>query len=84
VPLRVRCAVAPRCRGTLRLRTRAKKPRTLAQGPFTLANGATKTFRPKLTKSGRTALRRSRRILARAEIDLGTGGVLRSDVTLRR
>jgi len=83
--LPVRCAATVACRGRLRVLTRARRPRVLASAAVDVAAGQTRTIRPALTRAGRRALRRGkRRVRAVAVLDLGAGGAIRRDVTLRR
>lgn len=76
----IACTAPAGCRGTLRLRNGR---RLLASAPVRVAAGKTATVRPKLTKAGRRALRRGKRLRARAELSLGAAGVIARTVTLR-
>ena len=73
------CTAAGGCRGTLRV---LNGRRLLASARVNVASGRA-TLRPKLTKAGRSALRRGKRVRAVAQLNLGAAGVVSRNVTLR-
>jgi hypothetical protein len=84
VSVPVSCALTVACRGTLQIRSRGSRPRVLATRKVSVAAGQASSLKLTLTATGRRLLRRGRRVAAVAQLDLGTGGVVSRNVTLRR
>jgi hypothetical protein len=84
VPLR--CAAATRCTGRIRLLTRggqaAQAAATLGGARFTIGAGQSKAVRVRLTRRGRTMLRRANRVRVVVAV-ASRGEVTRRTVTLR-
>ena len=85
VKVKVRCTAGAgtRCRGTLRLRTRAKKPRLLASKKMNVAGGKKATITIKLSKKARKRLKK-KSTKVRVEIDLGALGKTSKNMKLKR
>lgn len=83
VEVRVACTGASRCRGTVRLRTRGRRPALLASSPFAVNAGRTKAIRLALSRRSRRRLA-GRRTEVRAEIDLGRAGRVAKNLVLVR
>jgi type 1 fimbria pilin len=85
VAIPISCGATVTCRGSVRLTTRARRARPLSSRlQVTVPAGATRTVRVRLSGSGRSLLRRRASAPARFVLDLGTGGIVTRDVTLRR
>jgi hypothetical protein len=89
VKVRLRCPAA--AKGTLRLRTsgrhrvggKTRKKRMLGRRSFSLASGMAKTFRVKLSKTGRRIVRKDRRLRARATLSARRGAATTARTTSR-
>jgi hypothetical protein len=84
VPVRVTCAAATPCVGTLKLRTRGKRSRLLGTAQVSVAAGQARTIRAKLSSAGRRVVRAKRSTPAQAVLDLGTVGRITQNLTIRR
>ncbi len=82
--VRLACGAAAPCRGSLRLLRRSGEGGALGRGRVALAAGARGTVAVTLTPAGRSAARRSRRLLALAVVDLGAGSPVRLPLVVRR
>lgn len=75
VKLRVSCpASRPSCKGTVKLRTKGKRPKTLATAKFTIAAGQAKTISLLLPAVHRKAIRRGSKLQLKAIIAVNGGG----------
>jgi hypothetical protein len=88
--LRLRCALTTTCAGTLLLRPRsggaarsAAAPRSYGSARFRIAGKRSATLKLKLSKAGRSALRRSSRVRAEALVTSG-GATSILKLTLKR
>jgi len=84
VSFRLACTSATTCKGKARLRTRAKKPKTLASKSLTIAAGKTKTITFKLSSKARKTVRRKKSTKVTLAIDLGAGGKATKNLKLKR
>ena len=92
VGMPVTCSTPGGCKGEIVLTSapargaakRRPRPVVLARGRVALAAGVTKTVRAPLSKQGRRALRRSRRVTALATLRIGGKPVAGRTVTLAR
>jgi hypothetical protein len=92
VPVPVECAASRECVGVLRLLAaadaraaqRGRRATVLASARVRIPAGASRTVRARLTRAGRRAVRRGRRVRVRAVLDLGAGGLVERRLTLRR
>lgn len=71
------------CKGKATLRTRAKKPKTLATKSLTVAGGKTKTITFKLSKKARKRVKEKGTKVALV-VDLGAAGKATKNLTLKR
>jgi hypothetical protein len=83
VAMRVRCNADKTCAGRVRLKTRGRKPRTLAGKRVRIAAGRTATVRVTLSRSNRARVPR-RGLRVTVEVDLGKNGKVTRNVTLHR
>lgn len=83
VKVALECVTASPCVGSVRLRTRGNKPRTLAKKRIALTAGRTSTVTLSLSRRN---LRRVKggRTKVRLQVDLGSVGKVRRDLTLTR
>ena len=72
------------CKGKARLRTRARKPKTLATKSLTIAGGRTKTITFKLSNRARKRVRRQKSTKVTLTVDLGAGGTATKNLKLKR
>jgi hypothetical protein len=84
VSFRLACTSAASCKGKARLRTRAKKPKTLATKSLTIPGGKTKTITFKLSSKARRTVRRKKTTNVTLAIDLGAGGSATKNLKLKR
>ena len=77
-------AAGTTCKGKARLRTRAKKPKTLATKSLTIAGGKTKTITFKLSKKARNSVRKKKSTKVMVAVDLGAGGSATKNLKLKR
>jgi hypothetical protein len=83
VKVSVKCLATTTCRGTARLKTTARKARTLARKSVRIRAGKTASVSLKLSrKNQRSIKRRGTRVAI--EVDLGAGGKVTRRVTLKR
>lgn len=79
----VTCGSRTTCRGTVRLRTRARRPVLLGSRGFSIAAGKTRSVRVALSRRARRRLGASR-TQVRVEIALGGAGTVTKDLVLVR
>ena len=86
VSFKLACTSAPgtTCKGRARLRTRAKKPKTLATRSLTIAGGKTKTITFKLSGKARKTVRRKKSTNVTLVVDLDAGGTATKSLKLKR
>jgi hypothetical protein len=72
------------CKGKARLRTRAKKPKTLATKALTIPGGKTKTITFKLSNKARKSVRKQKSTKVTLAVDLGAGGNATKNLKLKR
>ncbi len=84
VGFRLACTSPTACKGEARLRTRAKRPKTLAVKSLTIPAGKTKTIAFKLSSKARTTVRRKKSTNVTLVVDLGTGGKATKNLKLKR
>ena len=86
VSFRLACTSAKgtTCKGKARLRTRAKKPKTLATKSLAIAGGKTRTITFKLSNKARKSVRRKKSTKVTLEVDLGAGGNATTNLKLKR
>ena len=86
VSFRLACtsAAGTTCQGKARLRTRAKKPKTLASKSLSIAGGKTKTITFKLSGKARRTVRKKKSTKVTLAIDLGAGGKATKNLKLKR
>ena len=86
VSFRLACTSAKgtTCKGKARLRTRAKKPKTLATKSLTIPGGKTKTITFKLSSKARKSVRKKKSTKVTLAIDLGAGGKATKNLKLKR
>ena len=70
-------------KGKARLRTRAKKPKTLATESLSIAGGKTRTITFKLSKKARKSVRKKSTKVT-LTVDLGAGGKATKNLKLKR
>ncbi len=83
VSIRVRCVHTTTCKGKVRLRTRAKKPRTLASRSMTVRAKQSATVKLKLSAQNRRRVSK-KGTKVRVEVDLGSAGKVTRNLTLKR
>ena len=86
VSFRLACTSASgtTCKGRARLRTRARRPKTLATKSLAIPGGRTKTITFSLATKARKSVRRKRSTKVRLDVDLGAGGTATKNLKLRR
>jgi hypothetical protein len=83
VALRVKCDAPRTCVGRVRLKTRARRARTLGSRRIRIASGRTGTVNVALSRRNRRLIKPSG-TRATVEVDLGTAGKVTRDVTISR
>lgn len=83
VPVAVTCAMAARCKGTVRLQTKARKPVVLGRKRLSIAAGKKATVRVPLSAKSRRRIGR-KGLAVSVRVDLGGGKVVSRGVTLRK
>jgi hypothetical protein len=83
VGLKVSCAAAAGCKGSVALKTTGRKSKSLGSKRVNIASGRTATVRVKLNKLGRKLAKR-KRVKVVATVDLGAAGTITKQLTLKR